>query len=133
MICKRVLVVDDEPLLRRMMCISLTRAGYEVMDARDGVEALEMVAQHDFDAIFLDVVMPRKEGLQALVELRKVSRAFTIVMSGGGHLTAMNYLQAATACGAPMTLRKPFRMTEMVSILHHAFSETDVAAGLGAA
>lgn len=130
---KRVLVVDDEPLLRRMMCIALTRAGYEVMAASDGIEALEKVSQRAFDAIFLDVLMPRKEGLQALVELRKQSDAFIIVMSGGGHLTAMNYLQAARACGAPMTLRKPFRMADMVSILHKAFSEADIAARLGAA
>jgi len=72
--------------------------------------------------------MPRKQGLQALVKLCKRSDAFIIVMSGGGHLTAMNYLHAATACGAPMVLRKPFTMAEMVGLLSQALPDNDATA-----
>jgi DNA-binding response OmpR family regulator len=99
------------------MCLALSRAGYDVVEACDGVEALERASQQRFDAAFLDIIMPRKEGLQTLIELRKFKHLKIIAMSGGGRLTSTNYLQVAAMSGACATLHKPFRMSQAAGLL----------------
>ncbi len=68
---KRVLAVDDERHIVRLVQVNLERAGYDVITAYDGVEALEKVAEEPPDMIVLDVMMPRMDGFAVLAELKK--------------------------------------------------------------
>jgi CheY-like chemotaxis protein len=68
---KTVLVVDDEPDVRNYLSMILEDAGFNVVTAGDGVEALEMIHERKPDFISLDLVMPRKSGQKLLYELRK--------------------------------------------------------------
>ena len=67
---KKVLVVDDEEVIRKFLRIHLDKWGYEVKEAGDGVEALEQLGNEDFDFILLDILMPKKDGWQVLEEIR---------------------------------------------------------------
>ncbi|HEU5162929.1 MAG TPA: response regulator [Thermoanaerobaculia bacterium] len=68
---RRILVVDDEPSIRTMVRAVLERAGYEVATARNGFEAIEMIAAEDYDVVLLDVMMPKLDGLEVVDALKK--------------------------------------------------------------
>jgi two-component system, OmpR family, alkaline phosphatase synthesis response regulator PhoP len=68
---KKILTVDDERHIVRLIQVNLERAGYDVIMAYDGVEALEKVAEAPPDMIVLDVMMPRMDGFAVLAELKK--------------------------------------------------------------
>ena len=68
---RRILVVDDELSIRNMVRSVLERAGYEVTTARNGREAITLLAVSDFDVVLLDVMMPILGGVDVVEELRK--------------------------------------------------------------
>src|SRR6185295_6801254 len=104
-----ILLVDDDEQLRTMLSLVLRRAGYEVRVAIDGIEASNFYRSHPTDLIITDLMMPGKEGLEIIMELRKdYPGARIIAMSGGGRIGTMNYLKVARALGAQEVLEKPF-------------------------
>ena len=83
---RRILIVDDDAQIRTLVRTVLERAGYEVTAARNGSEAIELLAAGDYDVILLDVIMPQIDGLQVVDELRRngsPSLAHTYLLSGG--------------------------------------------------
>lgn len=105
----RILIVDDEPQVRRMLATCLTRAGYEVVEAKDGDEALQSCADDPVDLIVLDLLMPGREGPETLMSLRHdPERPKVIAISGGARAVGADFLPAARKLGAEMTLKKPF-------------------------
>ena len=66
----KVLVVDDEPFILRSLCFVLRKEQYEVIEARDGEEALTAIAEHKPDLVFLDVMMPRMNGFDVTKKVR---------------------------------------------------------------
>jgi two-component system, OmpR family, phosphate regulon response regulator PhoB len=79
-----VLVVDDEPMLRNLLSRLLRMEGYDVVEAEDGQAALEMVSSHEPDLVLLDVMMPARDGLDVLGDLRKTSDVPVILVSALG-------------------------------------------------
>lgn len=96
---KKILVVDDSALMRRVLCDIITSDGrFFVADrAKDGVEALELLQRNTYDAVVLDVNMPRMDGLQLLDELRKAGISARVMMAStdtvGGAKTTMDALE----------------------------------------
>ena len=83
---RRILVVDDELQIRNLMRIALERVGYEVITARDGVEAISLLAADDYDVVLLDVMMPKLDGLGVVDELKKTNSpvlAHTYLLTAG--------------------------------------------------
>ncbi|MGZ8830937.1 MAG: response regulator transcription factor, partial [Thermoanaerobaculia bacterium] len=68
---RKILVVDDDASIRTMVRTVLERAGYEVTTARNGCEAIVLIAESDYDVVLLDVMMPKLDGLEVVDELRK--------------------------------------------------------------
>ena len=81
----RILVVDDEPAIRDIVCLTLDGLGYQTVRARNGVEALEIFAvrPQSFDAVILDVVMPEMGGHDCLRELQRIDPSVRVLMSSG--------------------------------------------------
>jgi CheY-like chemotaxis protein len=106
----RVLVCDDEPSMRELLKIVLSR-DYEVGEAADGFEALELVRKLEPDVVVLDVMMPGQTGLQVLDEVRRdPALAHTHVIM----ITAWDHVEpAARAAGADRFLLKPFDAEEL--------------------
>ncbi len=71
---KKVLIVDDEEVIRKYLRINLLKWGYEVKEAVDGVEALEQLGRDDFDLLISDIVMPNKDGWEVLKEVKSNSK-----------------------------------------------------------
>lgn len=108
----KILVVDDEPQIRRVMKTSLTAQGYIIMDAKSGEEALEVLRREHFDLVLLDMNMPGMNGLETCEQIRRGSE-IAIIM-----LTVRNQEAdkiAALDAGADDYVTKPFSMSELMA------------------
>lgn len=109
-----VLVVDDEIMTRSMLRMLLEITDYTVFEAEDGVEALQMVAEHQPQAMILDVMMPKLDGIEVCKRLRAGGETAVlpiIILSGG------KYKEEALAAGANMYMEKPMRTEKLLSAL----------------
>lgn len=117
----RILVVDDSATIRRSAESMLTTAGYDVVTAENGFEALSMVARHNPDLIFVDIMMPRLDGYQtcAIIKNNSQYRSTPVVM-----LTSKDGLfdQArGRVVGSDLYLTKPFTKEELLAaVRQHA-------------
>ncbi len=121
----KILVVDDEPQIRRVLRTSLTAQGYIVSDARTGDEALLKIREERFDLILLDVNMPGIGGLEACRQIRAVSEAAIIM------LTVRNSEPDKVAgldAGADDYVTKPFGMTELLARIRANLRRVPVSA-----
>jgi len=104
-----VLVVDDDALVRAAAEVILTKNGWAVRTAPDGEAALEAIAVEPAATVLLDILMPRKEGLETLIELRRTCPTITVVAMSGSLVRQRNdFLAIAVKFGADSILRKPF-------------------------
>jgi DNA-binding response OmpR family regulator len=111
----RILVIDDDEQIRRLLRIALNRRGFDVVEANDGLSALRLLASTPVDLVITDVVMPRMEGLETIRHLRAAGQTRIIAMSGGGGgIGYLDYLEFAEKLGASATFAKPFAPTEIV-------------------
>jgi DNA-binding response OmpR family regulator len=114
----RILLIEDNDLIRTLLRDSLAFAGHTVIEARNGKEGLELFRQAGTDLVLTDIVMPEKEGLAVLMELRKSHPAVNIIaMSGGGLGSGRDYLAAAKLLGAAKVLLKPFPIEVLLAAI----------------
>ena len=119
----RVLVVDDDFQMREMLGVILERKGYNVKTATDGSAALKLQKEVPFDIIITDIIMPEKEGLETITELRHFfPRIKIIAISGGGRHRPEGYLELAKQLGADRVLAKPFGTWEILSAVRELSS-----------
>jgi DNA-binding response OmpR family regulator len=109
---RKVLIVEDEPELLTLMAESFRRADVEVYTARNGEVGLEMFRAVQPDLVITDIVMPGKEGVSLIMDIKKAGfEAPVIAISGGGTRSCKDYLRWAKELGAALVLQKPFRMS----------------------
>lgn len=117
MTAQRVLVVDDEPQIQRFLKPSLTAAGYEVIAASDGAEALKLAATRAPDIVLLDLGLPDMDGKAVIQELRAWSKVPIVVLSARDReaekITALDL-------GADDYVNKPFGIGELLARLRAA-------------
>jgi putative nucleotidyltransferase with HDIG domain len=112
---KRVLIVDDEKQLSDLIRDFLSAAGYVVEQASDGVEAMGYLERTVYDALLLDIRMPRKDGLEVLEDIKGFTTGLPILVITG--LASNEELDQATAFGASKILRKPFQLDELLRVV----------------
>ena len=111
----RILIIDDEPIIRDVLIETLEREGYETVAASDGNDGIKIHQENPADLIITDLIMPEKEGIETIMELRRDSQDVKIIaMSGGGKIDPNTYLQIAKTVGAVKTLAKPIRIEELL-------------------
>jgi DNA-binding NtrC family response regulator len=121
---QRIMVVDDDPGIRRALHLLLSRAGYRVIQARDGLEALRMWRDHGGDLVITDLHMPEKNGIETILELLTHSPGTRIIaMSGGGQTKRLDLLANTTMLGAVLTIEKSFTLSEMLTLVKQALKE----------
>ena len=107
-----ILIVDDEDRIITFLKSKLKASGYEVLTASNGMEAIEQVKTHDPDLVVLDIVMPKKDGIETLKELREFSSIPVIMLSAKAADTDKI---AGLTQGADDYLAKPFNPDELVA------------------
>jgi len=118
-----ILVIDDGEDFREALQTALESAGYRVIVAANGRTASQALANEKLDLVLTDLLMPDKDGLEVITELKATRPNLPVIaMSGGGHMHADDYLTLARALGAKALLQKPFSnerlLMTIASVLH---------------
>ena len=122
---ERILIIDDEPQIRSMLTLMLEREGYEVVEAPDGVDGIKIYRQNPADLIITDLIMPNKDGIGMIIDLKKeFPNVKIIAMSGGGLNKPDGYLKGAKKLGAACTLTKPIDREEMLEAVREILKES---------
>jgi two-component system chemotaxis response regulator CheY len=113
----RILAVDDSPSMRQMVSATLTSAGYEVEEAEDGVQALQLAGRQRFDLVITDVNMPNMDGITLVRELRgKPNYKFVPLLILTTEATSERKMQGKNA-GATGWLVKPFNPDRLLATI----------------
>ena len=123
MMSKKILIVDDEPSVLKMLRKMLKEQPEEILQAEDGEQALELCKEHEIDLVITDIVMPKKHGIDLIMEIKKLSSSLPIIaISGGGGVSGrFNYLEIAELLGANNILHKPFTSSNLKDAVNKAF------------
>ncbi len=114
----KILLVDDDDSIRKMLRIVLTRMGHEVVDLANGSLAWAAFQARPADLVIMDLIMPEKEGLETIRQFkRNGAKTKILAISGGGRMDASDLLVIAEQLGADKVLAKPFTNEELVAAL----------------
>jgi DNA-binding response OmpR family regulator len=111
---RKVLIVDDEAMVRNFLRLHLAKLGYEVMEAADGEQAIEALEKEDFDLLICDILMPKKGGWEVIKEVRSNSKTKhlpVIVLKAKNEETDMF---KGYGLGANYYMTKPFTKAELL-------------------
>lgn len=113
----KVLIIDDDPALLRLMSMAFEEAGYATVSAANGLAGIRMADDCRPDLVVTDIVMPDVEGIGAIRALKGGKRPPKVIaISGAGRGHGRDYLAWARHLGADEVLAKPFRMSELLKI-----------------
>jgi two-component system chemotaxis response regulator CheY len=119
---KKILAVDDSPSVRKLVEFSLKRGGFLVTTAQDGQEALDIIVRDTFDAVILDVNMPRLDGFEFLRRIRaneSYASIPVVMLTTEGHDVDK---ERARDLGATAYLVKPFKPTMLLELINEVLS-----------
>ena len=120
----KILIIDDEAPIRRVLRDILENESYQVEDAGTGMEALQIIKEQDFDAIFCDIKMPEMDGIETLEAIRKESDVPVIMLSGHGTIeTAVEAIKK----GAFDFIPKPPDLNRLLITLRNALDRKNLA------
>ena len=118
---KQILIIDDEPQIRSMLKMMLERAGFNVIVASDGKEGMKIFEKKSVDLVITDLIMPEKEGIEVIQELRKNNSNLPIIaISGGGKNSPDTYLNIAKLLGANAIFEKPVAKEKLIDAVNKA-------------
>lgn len=115
-IMTKILIIDDDNEFREMLHEMVEREGYIVYSAPDGAEGIKIHNREKPGLVIIDIIMPEKEGLETILELKKNAPDLKIIaISGGGRSHPGDYLRTAKHFGADRTLAKPFTKDDLLN------------------
>jgi CheY-like chemotaxis protein len=110
-----ILLVDDDDDFRTMLSEVLERAGHKIAQASDGQQAIDLYSKHATDLVITDLVMPGREGIELIVDLKRLQPDVKIIaISGVGRSALPHFLRMATFLGAQRAVAKPFTVREIL-------------------
>jgi len=122
----KILVLDDELSILLMIKKMLEKAGHEVSLALNGKEGMELFERSRPDLLITDIIMPEKEGLETIFELRRKHPELKIIaISGGGRISPDGYLPGAKLLGADMTFQKPLDQKEFLQAVSQLLNKPE--------
>ena len=114
----RILLIDDDPDVLLAIEILLSHLGYTVETARNGSEGLKMFRANAPDLVLTDIIMPEQEGIETIIEMRRLQpNARIVAMSGGGPMNRERLLDMTIKLGANDTIAKPFDDEQLASVI----------------
>lgn len=114
----RILVIDDEELIRETIRMKLEQSGHVVIEAANGVEGLRALEDGLFDLVVTDIIMPEQEGIETIRKIRhRDPQVAIIAISGGGRGRNYQFLDIAKKLGANEALPKPFTGSQLLALV----------------
>jgi DNA-binding response OmpR family regulator len=119
----KILVIDDDPYCVSLLKIALEQSGHTAFTATNGKTGLQAACDEPFDLIITDVLMPEKDGLELILELKKHKPDVKVIaISGGGVLHSEDCLKMAKLFGAQHVMGKPLDIKELVKVANELIS-----------
>jgi two-component system, chemotaxis family, chemotaxis protein CheY len=121
---RKILIIDDDDLFRKSLRLMLEESGFAIVEANDGAAGLQAASSEAFDLVITDIIMPNKEGIETILEIRRRHPKLPIIaISGGGRLNPREYLPTARAFGAAAVLEKPFSLDALLGKIEEALAK----------
>jgi DNA-binding response OmpR family regulator len=115
----KILLIEDDQLVANTIEVVLMKAGYAVTHAVNGSDGLAKFKANPPDLVITDIVMPDKEGIETIQDLRALTRDLPIIaISGGGRTQNFDFLRIAHKMGANDVLKKPFANADLVAMVN---------------
>ena len=122
-----ILLVDDDPQMLRLLTDVIELDGHQALMAEDGVLALAYFEHQTPDLVITDILMPNKEGLEFISEVREMHPDLKIIAySGGGSADPESYLEFASGMGADRVFSKPMPLTSLRNEIKTLLAESEV-------
>jgi two-component system, chemotaxis family, chemotaxis protein CheY len=108
-------VIDDDAQVRCLVAMMLKRAGYEVAQAKDGEEGIELCSSLEPEVVVTDIFMPRQDGIDVLRQVKaRAKRPRVVAISGGSPRLQLDFLNVAEKMGADAVVQKPFTPSQLL-------------------
>ena len=115
----RILVIDDDPAVRRLLLNALTRLGHDVIQSSDGADGVELYRSSPTELVITDLYMPGQDGIETIQVLRdEFPDARILAISGGASVGGNGSLIDAKLLGADETLEKPFTLDQLAGVVN---------------
>ncbi len=116
---KTVCVIDDDEIVRVQLADILRNAGHTALEAHSADDGVSLIRKHRAEAAIVDILMPDRDGLEVIGQLRREAAQVRIVaISGGGRLGPRAYLDIARQLGADVALAKPVTASDLLEALN---------------
>jgi two-component system, chemotaxis family, chemotaxis protein CheY len=120
LVMKKILVIEDNLIVRNTVMRILQNAGYTVVTANDGLQGFEMFRKEQPDLVISDIIMPQQEGIGTIRQILAERPGTKIIaISGGGRIGNTDFLQIAKKMGAADALQKPFDPDDLLGRISH--------------
>ena len=120
-----ILLVEDEQLVAETLASAMVSRGHTVVTASNGIEGIKRFTEQAFDLVVTDIIMPDKEGIEMILDMRKFKPETKIIaISGGGRIGNAEFLRMAASVGAMATLQKPIPLAKFLSVLTETLSQS---------
>lgn len=113
-----ILVIDDDTMVRRMLCQALQKMSYNTVEAPTGRSGIQEFQKYSPDIVITDIVMPDENGFETILKIRCMKPGVKIIaMSSGGAQGKGDFLETAQELGAHATIKKPFTVADIETAL----------------
>lgn len=116
----RILIIDDDDILREILALTLERAGHTVLQAGDGRLAADIIAATPVDLVITDIIMPGQEGIETIQQLKRLHPSLPVIAMSGTSSHSKIYLDMAGRLGACRMLGKPFSIEDLLGAIAEA-------------
>jgi DNA-binding response OmpR family regulator len=120
---KKVLIIEDEEIIREYICYILENNGFEVLQAKNGVEGLDCFSKKDIDLVITDIFMPEMDGGAIMRILHAVGERVRVIAISGA-MSYNNLAAEAKKNGADDVIQKPFTEQELLGVINRCMAKT---------
>ena len=120
----RILIIDDDDILREILALTLQRVGHDVLQAGDGRLAADIIEATPVDLVITDIIMPGQEGIETIQQLKRLHPTLPVIAMSGTSSHSQIYLDMAGRLGACRMLGKPFTIEELLGAIAEALAGT---------
>lgn len=121
----RILLIDDDDLLRGVLAKALGHSGHETIQASDGKMGVDLARVTPVDIVITDLVMPVQEGVETIIQLRREQPKLPVIAMSGGATNSPVYLDIAGKIGARRVLSKPFTPRQLIETIDEVLAEAN--------
>ena len=125
---KRILIIEDDKIYRETLIDILENEEWEILAAENGTDGLKLQFNTPFDLVITDILMPDKDGIEVILEIRNFFPDTKILaMTGGGYMEADSILEMAEILGVNKVLKKPAAISQIIDAVYELINNHEIS------